>query len=72
VVGVAAFLVGLGLLLWNVWRRRRDADAWLVILLPGALLTMITNEWLIGGTGGTLWLLLLAGEAALLLRPAPA
>ncbi|MET7418095.1 hypothetical protein [Dactylosporangium sp. NPDC005555] len=68
VVGVAAFLAGLGLLLWNVWRRRRDADPWLVVLLPGALFTMITNEWLIGGTGGTLWLLLLAGEAALLLR----
>ncbi|GAA1502764.1 hypothetical protein GCM10009827_014450 [Dactylosporangium maewongense] len=69
VAGVAAFLAGLGLLLWNVWRRRRDADPWLVVLLPGALFTMITNEWLIGGTGGTLWLLLLAGEAALLLGP---
>jgi hypothetical protein len=69
VVGVAAFLTGLGLLLWNVWRRRRDAAPWLVVLLPGALLTMVTNEWLIGGTGGTLWLLLLAGEAALLLSP---
>lgn len=69
VAGVAAFLTGLGLLLWNVWRRRRDAAPWLVVLLPGALITMITNEWLIGGTGGTLWLLLLAGEAALLLGP---
>jgi hypothetical protein len=71
VVGVAAFLAGLGLLLWNVWRRRRDAPPWLIVLLPGALLTMITNEWLIGGTGGTLWLLLLAGEATLLRRAAP-
>jgi hypothetical protein len=72
VVGLAAFLVGLGLLLWHVWRRRRDAPPWLVVLLPGALFTMVTNEWLIGGTGGTLWLLLLAGEASLLvtqLRP---
>lgn len=69
VAGAAAFLAGLGLLVWNVWRRRRDAAAWLVVLLPGALITMITNEWLIGGTGGTLWLLLLAGEAALLIGP---
>ncbi|MEV0132276.1 hypothetical protein AB0H83_27905 [Dactylosporangium sp. NPDC050688] len=69
VAGVVAFLTGLGLLLWHVWRRRRDAPPWLVVFLPGALVTMITNEWLIGGTGGTLWLLLLAGEAALLLSP---
>lgn len=69
VVGVVAFLAGLGLLLWQVWRRRRDAPPWLVVFLPGALVTMVTNEWLIGGTGGTLWLLLLAGEAALLLSP---
>ena len=69
VAGVVAFLTGLGLLLWHVWRRRRDAPPWLVVFLPGALVTMVTNEWLIGGTGGTLWLLLLAGEATLLLSP---
>lgn len=70
VLGVLAFLVGLVLLVRRVWRARATAPPWLVVLLPGALLTGITNEWLLGGTGGSLWLLLLAGEA-MLLRPAP-
>jgi len=83
VFGVLAFLVGLGLLLWNVWRRlglgRRSAaddgssprepgqsaPAWYVLAVLSALPTIATTEWLLGGTGGTLWILLVAGEAGL-------
>jgi hypothetical protein len=97
VVGVLAFLVGLGLLLWNVWRRlplgraspepASSADgpaengspadgsaergptpavpAWYVLAVVSALPTIATTEWLLGGTGGTMWILLVAGEAVL-------
>ncbi|GIJ51501.1 hypothetical protein Val02_83870 [Virgisporangium aliadipatigenens] len=83
VLGVAAFLVGLYLLLRHagVWRmlreapavlRRREvstptAPAWLAILAISMLPTIMTSDWLLGGTGGTLWILLLAAEAAVLL-----
>jgi hypothetical protein len=30
--------------------------------------TLALNDWLLGGTGGTFWILLLAGEAYLLAR----
>jgi hypothetical protein len=30
------------------------------------VVTIPTADWLLGGTGGTLWILLLAGEAFLL------
>jgi hypothetical protein len=66
VLGVLTFLLGLALLLWNTWRHRANAPPWLLILIPAALISTVTNEWLLGGTGGTLWLLLLSGEAALL------
>ncbi|WP_238009229.1 hypothetical protein KZZ52_59575 [Dactylosporangium sp. AC04546] len=71
VVGALAFAAGLLLLLWNVWRRRANAPPWLLVLLPAALLSAVTNEWLLGGTGGILWVLLLAGEADLVRRSAP-
>jgi hypothetical protein len=36
----------------------------------GSLPTIATADWVLGGTGGTLWILLVAGEAWLVLRPA--
>ncbi|GAA0724518.1 hypothetical protein Drose_37835 [Dactylosporangium roseum] len=66
VVGVLTFVVGVVLLSWNLWRRRAHAPPWLLVLFPAALVSTVTNEWLLGGTGSTLWLLLLSGEAALL------
>ncbi|GGM10871.1 hypothetical protein ACFFX1_25325 [Dactylosporangium sucinum] len=71
VAGALAFAAGLLLLLWNVWRRRANAPPWLLVLLPAALLSAVTNEWLIGGTGGILWLLLLAAEADVVRRSGP-
>lgn len=72
VLGELAFLVGLGLLLWYAWRGPRTADgrrpppAWLTVTAIGAVPTIATADWLLGGTGGTLWILLVAGEAWLL------
>jgi hypothetical protein len=77
-LGVLAFLLGLGLLVlhavWGVKSAggRRAPPAWFTAFTVGALPTIVTSDWLLGGTGGTLWILLLAGEAWLVLRPAPA
>jgi O-antigen ligase len=68
VLGAVAFLVGLGLMLWHAVRRR--APAWFTVAAVGSLPTIATADWLLGGTGGTLWILLLAGEAWLLFGPA--
>jgi hypothetical protein len=70
VLGVLAFLIGLGLLFWNIWRWR-DGPGWLPLAAVSAIPTIATTEWLLGGTGGTMWILLVAGEAWLLARPAP-
>jgi hypothetical protein len=72
VLGVAAFLVGLGLMLWRA--ARRDAPAWFTVAAVGSLVTIPVADWLLGTTGGTLWILLVAGEAWLLFGarlPAP-
>jgi hypothetical protein len=69
ILGVLAFLIGLGLLLWNVWRRRDTVPTWLVLAVISALPTIATTEWLLGGTGGTMWILLVAGEAYLIAAP---
>jgi hypothetical protein len=66
VVGVLAFLVGLFLLLFNLWRRRDAAPGWLALTSVAALPTIATTEWLLGGTGGVMWILLVTGEAYLL------
>lgn len=63
-VGVLAFGVGLGLLLWHA--RRRTAPSWYVVAVIASIPTIATTDWLLGGTGGTLWILLVAGEAGLL------
>ena len=69
ILGVLAFLIGLGLLLWNVWRRRDSVPTWFVLAVISALPTIATTEWLLGGTGGTMWILLVAGEAYLIAAP---
>jgi hypothetical protein len=73
VLGEVAFLVGLCLVLWHAVRRRgpdaQPPPAWLTIAAVGALPTIAFSDWLLGGTGGTLWILLVAGEAWLLFAP---
>ncbi|WP_018349099.1 hypothetical protein [Longispora albida] len=61
ILGVLAFLGGLGLLLWHATRRR--AARWFTITAIAAVPTIATSDWLLGGTGGTLWILLLAAES---------
>jgi hypothetical protein len=51
---------------------RATPPAWLTVTAIGALPTIATADWLLGGTGGTLWIMLVAGEAWLVLRPAVA
>ena len=66
VLGELAFLFGLGLLLWHAVRRRPDGTmpaAWFTVAAVGALPTIATEDWLLGGTNGVVWILLLAGEA---------
>ncbi|MEV8513527.1 hypothetical protein [Dactylosporangium sp. NPDC051484] len=76
VFGAAAFVLGLALLLWHALRRRRDGTmpaAWFTIGALAVVPTIATEDWLIGGTNGAIWLLLAAGEARTLLhRDAPA
>jgi hypothetical protein len=74
VLGAAAFLFGLLLLLANLGLRRlwagrgagARAPAWLLVAALGALPTIATEDWWLGGTNGAIWMLLLAGEAYLL------
>jgi hypothetical protein len=61
VLGVGAFLLGLVLLVRHALRRR--APAWFGVATIAALPAIATSDWLLGGTGGTLWILLAAGEA---------
>ncbi len=49
----------------------RPAPAWLLVAAIGALPTIATEDWWLGGTNGGIWFLLLAGEAYLLWAAAP-
>jgi len=76
-LGVLAFLLGLALLLWHAVRGaprhgggRRAPPLWFTLAALGSLVTIPTADWLLGGTGGTLWIYLLAGEAFLLVGAA--
>jgi hypothetical protein len=60
VLGVLAFLLGLALLIRHALRRPPD---WFTIAALAALPTIATEDWLLGGTNGGIWILLLAGEA---------
>jgi hypothetical protein len=76
VLGLLAFAVGLILMLWHALlpRRRRGppdapaspAAAWFVVAAVAVVPTIATEDWLLGGTNGAIWLILLAGEAAVL------
>jgi hypothetical protein len=85
VLGAAAFLFGLLLLIRNVglrWRGLRwragpgrwwitaGVPAWFLVAAIGLLPTIATEDWILGGTNGVLWILLLAGEAGVLLARA--
>ena len=62
-LGVVAYLLGLFLLLRRA--ARRQTPAWFIVAAVGVLPTMATADWVLGGTGGTIWVLLLVGEAGL-------
>jgi hypothetical protein len=73
ILGVIAFLFGLVLLLWHAIRGvatagggRRGPPRWFTIAAVGSVVTVPTADWLLGNTGGTMWVYLLAGEAFLL------
>jgi hypothetical protein len=66
VLGLLTFLLGLGLLLRNALTGgsgRAPPAAWFTVAAVAALPTIATEDWLLGGTNGGLWILLLAGEA---------
>jgi len=62
-LGVVGFVVGLGLLVRRAYRR--DTPAWFVVAVVASVPPVMTSDALLGGTGGTVWVLLLAGEARL-------
>jgi hypothetical protein len=68
ILGVAAYLIGLLLMVSHATLgvRGRRPQAWFAIAAIGSLTSIPFADWLLGGTGGTLWIYLLAGEAALL------
>ncbi|MBO0869234.1 MAG: O-antigen ligase family protein, partial [Micromonosporaceae bacterium] len=84
VLGALAFLVGLALLLWHAVLRRWGAlfgragpgatpgaglpAAWFTVAALAAVPTIVTEDWMLGGTNGVLWILVLAGEAVVVLR----
>jgi hypothetical protein len=77
VLGELAFLFGLALLLWHAtgWRPGRSQPgrappAWFTIAALAAVPTVATEDWLLGGTNGVVWMLLLAGEAYVVLAAA--
>jgi len=73
ILGELAFLFGLGLLLLHGVRgvgRGNPPPTWFTLAAVGSVATIPTADWLLGGTGGTLWVYLLAGEAFLLLSTA--
>jgi len=65
VLGAAAFVAGVGLLLLHAVRRRREGAppaAWFTVAAVAVVPTIATEDWMLGGTNGALWLLVLAGE----------
>jgi hypothetical protein len=68
VLGALAFLAGLVLLVRHAIDRR--APLWATVAVLGAMPTLMTEDWLLGGTNGAIWALLLAAEVAALRRTA--
>ncbi|MET7392392.1 O-antigen ligase family protein [Dactylosporangium sp. NPDC005572] len=74
VLGAAAFGVGLALLLWHAARRRPDGSLpalWFTVAAAAAVPTIATEDWVLGGTNGAIWLVLVAGETFATRRPDP-
>ncbi|TQS44091.1 O-antigen ligase family protein [Cryptosporangium phraense] len=74
VFGALAFVAGVLLLLWHALRRRRDGvlpAAWWTIGAIAVIPTIMSEDWLLGGTNGAVWLTLLAGEIYVVFRAAP-
>ncbi len=69
VLGAVAFLIGLVLLLLHLGPRRAP-PAWFLVAAIAMVPTIATEDWMLGGTNGALWLLLVAGEVAVLRVPA--
>lgn len=65
VVGVLCFVLGFLLLFYSVWRARRPL--WWGLLVLTAFATIATSDQVLGGTGTTLWAMLIAGEVAIFL-----
>ncbi|MFF5230806.1 hypothetical protein [Dactylosporangium sp. NPDC000521] len=83
VLGAIGFLIGVALLLWHALRglwqsvvlRRPDARhpaLWFTVAAVAAVPTIMTEDWVIGGTNGAIWLVLLAGEIRSTPHPDPA
>jgi hypothetical protein len=68
VLGAVAFLFGIVLLVYHA--ARRSSPAWFTIAAVALLPSMATEDWLLGGPNGVIWLLLLAGEVASVFGPA--
>ena len=74
VLGLLAFAVGLVLMLRHallpLGRRgppsASPAPAWFVVAAVAAVPTIATEDWLLGGTNGAIWLMLMAGEVTVL------
>lgn len=64
-VGVLFFVLGFLMLLYSVWRSRRPI--WWGLLVLTAFATIATSDQVLGGTGTTLWAMLIAGEVAIFL-----
>lgn len=65
ILGLLAFALGLVLMLYHAVRR--GAPAWFTIVAVASLSTLATSDWLLGGSGGTLWIFLIVGEAWIVL-----
>jgi hypothetical protein len=48
----------------------RRAQPWLPMLVLAMVPAIAVTDWLLGGTGGTLWIMLVLAEVALVTRPA--
>jgi hypothetical protein len=77
VLGLVAFLFGVVLLVRRVFVRRSGGrgrsggvapPAWFTICALALVPSIVLEDWLLGGTNGGIWIILLAGEACLL-RP---
>ncbi|GGM85878.1 hypothetical protein ACFFX1_33675 [Dactylosporangium sucinum] len=74
VLGAAAFGLGLALLLWHAARRRPDGSMpalWFTVAAAAAVPTIATEDWVLGGTNGAIWLVLVAGETLAVRRSDP-